>query len=103
MGTEISTLSVTGGASTNDEICQVFANAHGCEVRRAQTTNTAALGAALMAYRGDQPGLSWPSIVEPFCKPGGPRLQPDMSTRATYDSLIAAYAEFERRIANLAR
>ena len=97
MGVTISCLHVTGGASANEEILKVFANVHNCPVHRFETTNAAALGAALTAFKGHRPDMSWPSIVEPFCQPvQGSTVQPETSTRAKYDALIASYTELER-------
>jgi xylulokinase len=98
MGVPITSLFVTGGASANEEILKVFANVHGCAVHRFETTNAAALGSALRAYQGDRPEISWPDITALFCQPvSGSTIQPDPSTRATYDALITSYAELERQ------
>ena len=95
MHIDTSSLHITGGASVNEEIAKIYANVHGCPVRRGQTTNAAALGAALKAFRGHRPELTWPSIVEPFCEPEGPTIQPDPSVRSMYDDLIGRYVELE--------
>ena len=98
MGVDITSLYVTGGASANEEILKVFANVHGCPVHRFETTNAAALGAALRAYQGHRSDIAWPVIVEPFCQPvPGSAIQPDPATRGVYDDLISAYGELERR------
>jgi xylulokinase len=98
MGVPITSLFVTGGASANEEILKVFANIHGRPVHRFETTNAAALGAALRAYQGHQPQIAWPLIAEPFCQPvPGSTIQPDPSTRTVYDALIANYAELEEQ------
>ncbi|HAA76080.1 TPA: carbohydrate kinase [Candidatus Latescibacteria bacterium] len=97
MGLDITSLYVTGGASANEEILKVFANVHGCPVHRFETTNAAGLGAAIRAYHGHQPSISWPDACGPFCQPvAGSTIQPDPSTRSTYDDLIEAYSAFER-------
>ena len=97
MGVPVTSLYVTGGASANEEILKIFSNVHGCPVHRFETTNAAALGAALRAYQGHRPDIAWPLITEPFCQPvSGSTIQPDPSTRAIYDTLIAQYAAFER-------
>lgn len=98
MGVPITSLFVTGGASANEEILKVFANVHGCEAHRFETTNAAALGAALRAYHGHHPELSWSNLTSPFCQPiSGSTIQPDPSTRATYDNLLATYAKLEQQ------
>lgn len=97
MGVDITSLYVTGGASANEEILKVFSDIHGCPVHRFETTNAAALGAALRAFQGHQPRIPWPTIVEPFCQPiAGSTIQPDPSTRRVYDDLIAAYTDLEQ-------
>ncbi len=97
MGIDITSLYVTGGASANEEILKVFADVHGCPVHRFETTNAAALGAALRAHQGHQPDIPWPSMVEPFCQPvTGSTIRPDPSTRGAYDALVAAYSDLER-------
>lgn len=98
MGVPITSLFVTGGASLNEEILKVFANVLGCAVHRFETTNAAALGAALRAYQGHQPDISWPDVTGPFCQPiSGTTIQPDPSTRKTYDALIDSYTELEQQ------
>ena len=95
MGVDITSLNVTGGGSANEEILKVFANVHGCPVHRFETTNAAALGAALKAIKGHQTNLSWSSIADSFCQPSGSTIHPDQPLRALYDDVIAAYVEFE--------
>jgi xylulokinase len=96
MGVDITSLFVTGGASTNEEILKIFANVHGCPVHRFETTNAAALGAALRAYQGHRSDVPWPEIVDPFCQPvAGSTIEPDPSTRDTYDDLIDTYEKIE--------
>lgn len=98
MGIPITSLFVTGGASANEEILKIFANVHGCEVHRFETTNAAALGSALRAYQGNQPNISWAEITGPFCQPiFGSTIQPDPSTRAIYDMLITSYEKLEKQ------
>ena len=97
MGVDISSLYITGGASANDEIAQVFANVHGCPVIHGETTNAAAFGAALKAYKAHRQDLGWSSIVESFL-PGNPRrIDPDPATRTVYDDLINKFSELETR------
>ncbi len=45
-------LSVSGGGSQSDEICQITANLMGVPVRRVQTYETSSLGAAIVAFKG---------------------------------------------------
>ena len=75
MGIEIGQLSVAGGGSANREILQVYADVHGCPVHRFETTNAAALGAALRAAHsrarepGADGGAEWAELVRPFTRP----------------------------------
>ena len=97
MGVDISGVYVTGGASANEEILKIFANVHGCPVHRFETTNAAALGAALSAFQGHRPDTRWSEITERFCRPDdGSTIQPDTATRAIYEPLISSYGVLER-------
>lgn len=96
MGVKISSLYVTGGASANAEILRVFANVHNCPVHRFETTNAAALGAALRAAHAHQ-AASWAEVVEPFAQPvAGSTIAPDPRAVAAYDELIGQYAALEQ-------
>jgi len=101
MGVEISSLYVTGGASANEEILQVFADVHDCPVHRFETTNSAALGAALRAWyshrreRGEDP--SWKETVASFARPvPGSTIRPDPVAVAVYEKSIVQYEELEK-------
>lgn len=97
MGVGISSLYVTGGASANAEILRVFANVHNCPVHRFETTNSAALGAALRASHAHQHAPSWAAIVEPFAQPvAGSTIEPEPQAVAAYDELISGYAALEQ-------
>ena len=98
---EISSLYVTGGASANAEILRVFANVHNCPVHRFETTNSAALGAALRAAHAHQSSAghasSWAEVVEPFAQPvAGSTIEPEPIAVAAYDELIGQYAALEK-------
>jgi sugar (pentulose or hexulose) kinase len=101
MGVEVSSLFVTGGASANAQILQVYADVHGCPVRRFATTSAAALGAALRAWHGEQAGRgrdpSWDSVVGPFARPlAGSTIEPDPTRAALYAERLDAYARLEQ-------
>ena len=101
MGVDISSLYVTGGASANAEILRVFANVHNCPVHRFETTNSAALGAALRAGHAHQSAAghapSWAEVVEPFAQPvAGSTIEPEPRAVAAYDELIGQYAALEQ-------
>ncbi|MFH1572060.1 MAG: FGGY-family carbohydrate kinase [Gemmatimonadota bacterium] len=101
MEVPIRSLAVTGGASANAAILQVYADVHGCPVHRFQTTSAAALGAALRACHGDtlaQRGRAeWSALVEPFARPAGATIQPNPAHRATYDARLEEYRQLEAR------
>jgi xylulokinase len=102
MGVAIRSLAVTGGASMNRGILQVFADVHGCPVQPFETTNAAALGAALRAAHGwskDQgQERTWPDVVGPFTTPPArSRVEPDPGTRRTYVDLLERYRALEAR------
>lgn len=98
MEVPITSINVTGGASANEGILQIFADVHGCPVQRFETTNGAALGAALRASQGHHPEIPWPDIVEPFTQPAsGSIVRPDPAAVETYAGLIPDYEALERR------
>ncbi|MBT4098871.1 MAG: carbohydrate kinase [Gemmatimonadetes bacterium] len=102
MGVNVQSISVTGGASANAEILQVFADVHDCEVQQFQTTNAAALGAALRASHGHMTALgtpvTWPQTVSDFSRPlPGSDIQPRAQTVTLYDERLEAYRDLEAR------
>ena len=99
MGEDISSLYVTGGAAANAEILRIFANVHNCPVHRFETTNAAALGAALRAAHAHQSSHapSWAEVVEPFAQPvAGSTIEPEPRAVAAYDGLVGQYAALEQ-------
>ena len=104
MDVPVTSLSVTGGASANEEILRVYANVHNCPAHRFETTNSAALGAALRAWHGcagesGETMRGWREIVEPFTRPQS-TIQPDPSTVGVYSEMLAAYERLELRVAD---
>jgi len=102
MGVTIQSLYVTGGASANVDILQVFASVHDCSVHRFETTSSAALGAALRACyssRREQGGTrSWKETVAPFTQPvAGSTIEPDPAAFAVYEDLIDRYEALEKK------
>ena len=107
MGVAINQLSVTGGGSANREILQVYADVHDCPVQRFETTNSAALGAALRAaYTHGQEaggGAGWKDLVGPFTRPlSGSTVKPDPAAVAAYQELLPRYRELEEEWAGAA-
>jgi xylulokinase len=102
MGVPITALYVTGGASANSEILQVFASVHNCPVHRFETTNSAALGAALRAAHSHQQasgtGPSWKEVVAAFTQPlPGSTIQPDPAAVSVYADLLPQYRALEEK------
>jgi xylulokinase len=89
----------TGGASSNETVLQIMADVHQCPVRRLETTNSAALGAALRAAHGalteQGAGVSWSDVVAGFTHPSGTPILPRTELATLYEELIADYAHFE--------
>ena len=95
MGITPRTISATGGASANREILQVMADVFNAEVYRFDSTDSAALGAALRAYQGDT-GLGWDEVIAGFVVPlNEPRVTPIESHARLYRGLMGSYRAFE--------
>jgi xylulokinase len=81
---------LTGGASKNDGIAQMVANIFQCPVERLDVSNSAALGAALVAATAC--GHDLPALQENFCEASpGSVLQPDPTLRSVYDKALAKF------------
>lgn len=81
---------LTGGASKNDGIAQLVADIFQSPVERLDVSNSAALGAALIAAMAD--GWDLPSLQEIFCKTApGSSLQPDPSLARIYDQALGRF------------
>lgn len=104
MGVPIRSLAVTGGASANRGILQIFADVHGCPVQPFETTNAAALGGALLAAYGHAASTGrpdWLAVVSPFTAPDAAlRVDPNQATGAVYGSLTQRYRALEGRHLN---
>ncbi len=95
MDVETKLIRLTGGASRNDGIAQVIADVFQAPVERIDATNSAALGAALVAAATS--GRDLTALQAVFCKPSpGSRLEPDTSKATVYE---AALADFEALLA----
>ena len=96
-----SSIYATGGASANRDILQVMADVHQCPVYRQETTNSAALGAALRAAHAYFVDIGepddWHAVTAGFTdRPETPIATPDPAAADVYTDLCAAYAESER-------
>ena len=96
MGVGISAINVTGGAAANQAILQVYADVHNCPVQRFETTNAAALGAALRALQAHT-NTPWPAAVAPFTRPLPGAIQPRPEAAALYTKLAAQYQALEQQ------
>lgn len=100
MGAGVRTIYATGGAAANREVLQVMADVFDADVLRFDSTDSAALGAALRALHGDRLSsgapLSWDDVVHGFAEPlAGTRVTPDPARVQTYRRMRAVYAERE--------
>jgi xylulokinase len=97
MGVSPSMVYATGGAAANRQILQVMADVFAADVYQFESTDSAALGAALRAWQADS-GLPWPEIVADFARPvESSRIAPIPSHVTTYRALHQRYTNLERR------
>ena len=68
MGVTAERIFATGGAAANREILQVIADVFNADVFQFESTDSAAMGAALRAYQADL-NLPWPDAVRDFATP----------------------------------
>ena len=98
MGERVVAIHATGGAAQNRAILQVMADVHGAEVRQLAVAESAALGAALRAFHGEQVAqgreIGWEEVVAGFVEPVA-RVRPDPSSVAVYAGLKPVYAACE--------
>lgn len=81
---------LTGGASKNDGIAQLVADIFQAPVERLDVSNSAALGAALVAAAAEGHDLS--ALQEVFCQAApGATLQPETSLAGTYGDALARF------------
>jgi xylulokinase len=86
---------LTGGASKNDGIAQMVADVFQAPVERLDVSNSAALGAALIAAAAD--GNDLDSLQETFCRSSaGSSLFPDPSLAQVYQEALADFAALLR-------
>ncbi len=90
----------TGGASVNKEILQVAANIFNSKVRKFETTDSAALGAALRAAKAYFDYMnarkSWKEIVDKFLNlQESDLINPNDAYSALYDDMLVLYKKCE--------
>jgi xylulokinase len=83
-------LLVTGGASQNDGILQVFSDVFQASLRRLSVTNSAAMGAALRAANACG-GLDWQPLYHDFAAPEPDTIEPNQQVAPVYDRLIREF------------
>ena len=87
---------LTGGAAQNDGIAQVVADVFQAPVERFEVSNSAALGAALIAATAA--GHDLVSLQEIFCKASpGSTLEPDPSLAGKYSTALQEYTKLLTR------
>lgn len=81
---------LTGGASKNNGIAQIVADVFQAPVERLEVTNSAALGAALIAATAA--GKNLPDLQTIFCKPSsGSRIEPNKNLNQNYCDALNRY------------
>jgi xylulokinase len=96
MGVRPRTVYATGGASVNRAILQIMADVFDADVYRFDSSDSAALGAALRAWQADR-GLEWPEVVADLCKPMmTDPVEPIPANVTIYRLLQRRYIELER-------
>ena len=82
---------LTGGASKNEGIAQLVADVFQAPIERLDVSNSAALGAALIAAAAA--GHDLDSLQQVFCRSSeGSTLAPDPSLSAVYQSALDGFA-----------
>lgn len=86
VGTPTTQLLLTGGASNNSSIAQIFADVFGAPVLRLAVSDSAALGAALRAAEAAR-GEKIDYLESLFCAPAPGVIHPNRVLRSAYDAL----------------
>ncbi len=92
VGTPTTQLLLTGGASENPAVAQIFADVFGAPVLRLAVSDSAALGAALRAAHAAC-GAKMADLEAVFCAPAPGIVAPEASLRPAYDALEAELAK----------
>jgi len=91
MDVETERIRLTGGASKNDGIAQLVADVFQAPVERIDVSNSAALGAALIA--ASAAGHDLPALQQAFCQPSpGATLLPDPALGPIYQESLTRFA-----------
>lgn len=90
-------LYATGGASEDRAVLQVMADVFQCPVQRSERTNSAAVGAALIAAHATEPATPWSELLSRFTRGASAGVvHPDPATAPVYRDLMRRYAETEQ-------
>jgi len=98
MGERTTAIYATGGGAQNRDILQIMADVHDADVFPLDVGESAALGAALRAFHGDQlaegHAIPWEDVVAGFVRPAAP-VRSDPRNAAVYADLRRRYAACE--------
>lgn len=95
MGVSPRTIYATGGAAANREILQIIADVFNADVFQFESTDSAAIGAALRAWQADLQ-LPWPDVVATFVTPiYASRVSPIPANVEVYRQLAPLHAARE--------
>jgi xylulokinase len=100
MGRRTRAIHATGGAARNAEILRVMADVHDAEVYRLPEGESAALGAALRAFHGDEVArgrnVPWEEVLAGFVEPSeADVIRPDPERVRVYADLMPVHAACE--------
>ena len=91
MGVKAERIRLTGGASKNDGVPQIAADVFQSPIERLAVSNSAALGAALIAAAAA--GHDLPALQQVFCQAApGSSLQPDPALAPVYQDALTRFA-----------
>jgi xylulokinase len=97
MEVPVERIRLTGGAARNNGIAQMVADVFQAPVERLDVSNSAALGAALIAATAD--GADLQALQQAFCQSlPGAVLHPDPSLAPVYDAAIGRFRELLRQV-----
>jgi len=85
------TIRLTGGASCDDGIARVLADVFNVNIQRLLTSNSAGLGAALMAAQGVTKS-GWNDLYEVFSKTNQVIIEPNAKNSAVYDQILPKFS-----------
>ncbi len=96
IGRGFPSIRVAGGASKSRALLRIYADVLQTRLERVQSSDAAALGAALIAANATG-GLDWETLSTRFCA-SGESVEPDKSLAGLYASMARSFDEFEKEI-----